>query len=232
MNNKYKILLVEDDRNIRYLVRTILESNLYQVIEAETCCDALSMIGSHVPDLIVLDLGLPDGDGMTILKKVRQDSLIPVIVLSARSREKDKVEALDVGANDYITKPFSSAEFLARVRTALRFGRHSAEEGRLSGKFQLRDLTILYDSRQVFIGENPVKLTQTEYNILAYLSEYSGKVITYSAIIKAIWGYPDSGSTKKLQVNMANIRRKLGITPGEDGYIVNELGAGYRMNAE
>lgn len=232
MNNKYKILLVEDDRNIRYLVRTILESNLYQVIEAETCCDALSMIGSHVPDLIVLDLGLPDGDGMTILKKVRQDSLIPVIVLSARSREKDKVEALDVGANDYITKPFSSAEFLARVRTALRFGRHSAEEGRLSGKFQLWDLTILYDSRQVFIGENPVKLTQTEYNILAYLSEYSGKVITYSAIIKAIWGYPDSGSTKKLQVNMANIRRKLGITPGEDGYIVNELGVGYRMNAE
>ena len=232
MNNKYKILLVEDDRNIRYLVRTILESNLYQVIEAETCCDALSMIGSHVPDLIVLDLGLPDGDGMTILKKVRQDSLIPVIVLSARSREKDKVEALDVGANDYITKPFSSAEFLARVRTALRFGRHSADEGRLSGKFQLRDLTILYDSRQVFIGENPVKLTQTEYNILAYLSEYSGKVITYFAIIKAIWGYPDSGSTKKLQVNMANIRRKLGITPGEDGYIVNELGVGYRMNAE
>ena len=156
----------------------------------------------------------------------------PIIVLSARTSERDKVEALDKGANDYITKPFGSAEFLARVRTALRFGRHSAEEGKLSGKFQLRDLTILYDSRQVFIGENPIKLTQTEYNIVAFLSEYSGKVMTYSAIIKAIWGYPDSGSTKKLQVNMANIRRKLGITPGEDGYIVNELGVGYRMNAE
>ena len=232
MSNKYKILLVEDDKNIRYMVRTILESNMYQVIEAETCKDALSMISSHVPDLIVLDLGLPDRDGVTVLEKVRQEASTPIIVLSARTSERDKVEALDKGANDYITKPFGSAEFLARVRTALRFGRHSAEEGRLSGKFQLRDLTILYDSRQVFIGETPVKLTQTEYNIVAFLSEYSGKVMTYSAIIKAIWGYPDSGSTKKLQVNMANIRRKLGITPGEDGYIVNELGVGYRMNAE
>lgn len=101
-----------------------------------------------------------------------------------------------------------------------------------SGKFQLRVLTILYDFRQVFIGDTPIKLTQTEYNIVAFLSEYRGKVMTYSAIIKAIWGYPDSGSTKKLQVNMANIRRKLGITPGDDGYIVNELGVGYRMNAE
>ena len=233
MNNKYKILLVEDDRNIRYMVQTMLESSMYQVIEAKNCREALSMISSHVPDLIVLDLGLPDGDGLTVLKNVRQDSLTPVIILSARFDEKDKVEALDMGANDYITKPFGSAEFLARVRSALRFGRHSAEEGKLSGgKFQLRDLTILYDSRQVFIGGTQVKLTQTEYNILAFLSEYRGKVMTYSSIIKAIWGYPDSGSTKKLQVNMANIRRKLGIAPGEDGYIVNELGVGYRMNAE
>ncbi len=232
MSNKYKILLVEDDKNIRYMVRTMLESSMYQVIEAETCRDAMSMIGSHVPDLIVLDLGLPDGDGLAVLEKVRQESLTPIIVLSARSDERDKVAALDRGANDYVTKPFGSAEFLARVRSALRFGGHSAEEGKRSGKFQLRDLTILYDSRQVFIGENPIKLTQTEYNIVAFLSEYSGKVMTYSAIIKAIWGYPDSGSTKKLQVNMANIRRKLGITPGEDGYIVNELGVGYRMNAE
>ena len=232
MSNKYKILLVEDDKNIRYMVRTMLESNMYQVIEAETCNDALSMITSHMPDLIVLDLGLPDGDGLTVLGKVRQNALTPIIVLSARTSERDKVEALDKGANDYIIKPFGSAEFLARIRSALRFGGHSADEGKLSGKFQLRDLTILYDSRQVFIDETQIKLTQTEYNILAFLSEYSGKVMTYAAIIKAIWGYPDSGSTKKLQVNMANIRRKLGIAPGEDGYIVNELGVGYRMNAE
>lgn len=232
MSNKYKILLVEDDRNIRIMVRAMLESAMYQVLEATTCQVALSMISSHVPDLIVLDLGLPDGDGIQVLDQVRSMGLTPVIVLSARSNERDKVNALDKGANDYITKPFGSAEFLARVRSALRFGCHSAETGKRSGKFQLRDLTILYDSRQIFIGENQVKLTQTEYNIVAFLSEYSGKVMTYSAIIKAIWGYPDSGSTKKLQVNMANIRRKLGITPGEDGYIVNELGVGYRMNGE
>lgn len=233
MNNKYKILLVEDDRNIRTMVRAMLESAMYQVIEADTCAGAITMVNSHIPDLIVLDLGLPDGDGLTVLEQVRKNDLTPIIVLSARSDEQDKVAALDKGANDYITKPFGSAEFLARVRSSLRFGRHCSEEGMLpGGKFQLRDLTILYDSRQVFIGEKLVKLTQTEYNIMAYLSEYSGKVMTYSAIIKAIWGYPDSGSTKKLQVNMANIRRKLGITPGEDGYIVNELGVGYRMNAE
>ena len=229
MSNKYKILLVEDDKNIRYMVRTILESNMYQVIEAEGCSNALSMITSHVPDLIVLDLGLPDGDGMSILEKVRQEALTPIIVLSARTGERDKVDALDKGANDYITKPFSSPEFMARVRSALRFGRHSAEEGKLSGKFQLRDLTILYDSRQVFIGETQIKLTQTEFNIMSVLSHHPGKVLTYSAIIKAVWGSADDGSVKKLQVNLANIRKKLGEHPGDRRYISNELGVGYRM---
>ena len=138
-----------------------------------------------------------------------------------------------MGANDYITKPFSAAEFMARVRSALRFSRHSAEAGHLpGGKFQVRDLTIEYDSRRVFVGSREVKLTQTEFNILAYLSEYSGKVLTYSAIIRAIWGVSTDGSVKKLQVNMANIRKKLGVTPGENNYIVNELGVGYRMNAD
>lgn len=233
MNNKYKVLLVEDDSNIRSMVCAMLESAGYQVIEAETCSGALTMVGSHVPDLIVLDLGLPDGDGLTVLRSVRETDLTPVIVLSARTDESDKVEALDLGANDYVTKPFGPAEFLARVRTCLRFSRYSADEGRLSGgKFQIRDLTIEYDSRRVFVGDTEVKLTQTEYNIVAFLSEYSGKVMTYSSIIKAIWGYPDSGGIKKLQVNMANIRRKLGVTPGENNYIINELGVGYRMNAD
>lgn len=157
----------------------------------------------------------------------------PIIVLSARSDEAEKVRALDLGANDYITKPFSAAEFLARVRSVLRFSQHRAEEGRLSGGcFQLRELRIEYDSRRVFIGDTEIKLTQTEYNILAYLSEYSGKVMTYSAIVKAIWGHSSVGGVKRLQVNMANIRRKLGIKPGENNYIVNELGVGYRMNSD
>ena len=233
MNNKYKILLVEDDENIQIMVSSILESAGYQMILASTCSTALILIGSHIPDLIILDLGLPDIDGLHILKAVRQNDLTPIIVLSARTNESDKVEAFDLGANDYVTKPFSAGEFLARVRSALRFSRHSAASGHLpGGKFQVGDLTIEYDSRRVFVGDSEVKLTQTEYNILAYLSEYSGKIQTYSAIIKAIWGTQTDGSIKKLQVNMANIRRKLGVTPGENKYIINELGVGYRMNTD
>ena len=233
MNNKYKILLVEDDENIRIMVGAMLESAGYQVIETRNCATAITLASSHIPDLILLDLGLPDMDGMELLEFVRKTDLIPIIVLSARSDEADKVKAFDLGANDYITKPFGAAELLARVRSTLRFSRHSADTGCLpGGKFQLKDLTIEYDSRRVFVGEQEVKLTQTEYNILAYLSEYNGKVLTYSAIVKAIWGYSTTGSVKRLQVNMANIRRKLGIKPGENSYIYNELGVGYRMSAD
>ncbi len=233
MNNKYKILLVEDEDNIRSLLCALMESAGYQVLQATTCAAAITMAASHRPDLIILDLGLPDADGQVLLKTVRQESLTPVIVLSARTQERDKVQALDLGANDYVTKPFGSAELLARVRSALRSNRHSADAGRLPGGiFTLRDLTIDYDARRVFVGAQEIKLTQTEYNIMALLSEYSGKVMTYTAIIKAIWGYPDEGSVKKLQVNMANIRKKLGAKPGQNNYIVNELGVGYRMSAD
>ena len=148
--------------------------------------------------------------------------------------ESDKVLALDSGANDYVTKPFSAGELLARVRTALRNNRFSSPEGRLpGGRFVLKDLQIDYDARQVYIGKNEIKLTQTEYNIVALLSENCGKMMTYASIIKAIWGSSvQEGSVKKLQVNMANIRKKFGSKPGEANYIINELGVGYRMNAE
>jgi two-component system KDP operon response regulator KdpE len=232
-NNKYKILLVEDERNIRNLVKTILESVGYQVVHAATYKAAVTMYASHMPDLIILDLGLPDKDGIYLLNKVREESLTPVIVLSARTNETDKVEALDAGANDYITKPFGSAELLARVRSTLRNSRHSAEMGRKpGGSFVLMDLVIKYDARQVFIAGKEIKLTQTEYNIIAFLSENAGIMMTYAAIIKAIWGSSDEGSIKKLQVNMANIRKKFVIKPGENKYISNELGVGYRMNGE
>lgn len=233
MNNKYKILVVEDESNIRNLLTTMLEAAGYQVIQAATCENAKAMHASYLPDLVILDLGLPDADGMRFLDTIRQTSAVPVIVLSARSDERDKVEALDAGANDYVTKPFGSAELLARVRSALRNHRHSSQEGRLpGGKFSVDELVIDYDARQIFIQGQEVKLTQTEYNIVALLSEHCGKVLTYSAIIKAIWGYPDEGSVKKLQVNMANIRKKFGAKPGKTSYISNELGVGYRMNGE
>ncbi len=230
--NKYKILLVEDETNIRNLIATMLDTAGYQTILADACSSAKTMYASHIPDLIILDLGLPDMDGMHLLNFVRKDSLTPVIVLSARTNETDKITALDAGANDYITKPFGPGELLARVRAALRNNRFRAEEGRLpGGRFVLKDLEIDYDARQVFIKNETIKLTQTEYNIVALLSENSGKMMTYAAIIKAIWGeYAQEGSIKKLQVNMANIRRKLGDKPGEQNYIANELGVGYRLN--
>ncbi len=234
IKNKYKVLLVEDEPHIRNLVATMLETSGYQALLAESCAMAKTLYTSYLPDLIILDLGLPDMDGMNFLKFVRKESITPIIVLSARSTEKDKVTALDEGANDYVTKPFSSAELLARVRSTLRNSRFSSVEGRLpGGKFTLKDLEINYDARQVFIKGEEIKLTQTEYNIVALLSENCGKMMTYASIIKAIWGgYAQDGSIKKLQVNMANIRRKFGAQPGEVNYIINELGVGYRMNAE
>ena len=232
-NNKYKILLVEDDSNIQTVLTTILEAEDYQVIVADTCIAAEGLFSCYQPDVVILDLGLPDRDGMSFIRFARRDSLIPIIVLSARTDEKDKVAALDAGANDYVTKPFSAQEMLARIRSVLRNYRHRADEGKLpGGKFKVKDIVIDYDARQVFIGGNEIKLSQTEYNIVALLSEHCGKMMTYSAIIKEVWGYADSGSVKKLQVNMANIRKKFGVRHGEGTYITNELGVGYRMNSD
>ena len=229
--NKYRILVVEDEKNIQAFVAALLSANGYQAITADTCEEAYTMFSSYCPDLIILDLGLPDADGGTFLENVRKKDTTPIIVLSARNEEGEKVKMLDLGANDYVTKPFSSAEFLARVRSSLRISRHSSPEGRLpGGKFILDDLTIDYDARRVFIGDEEIKFTQTEYNIIAFLSESCGKMLTYSAIISAIWReYSDEGNIKRLQVNMANIRKKLGLKPGDNKYIINELGVGYRL---
>ena len=230
MNNKYKILIIEDDSNIRSLLITLLDSNGYYTTAASSYREGILLAKSHNPDVILLDLGLPDGDGIDFIREVRDTYSTPIIVLSARGDEADKVTALDLGANDYVTKPFSSLELLARVRSVIRTLLHRADAGRLGErKFSIGDMTIDYDRRTVYLSGEDVKLTQIEYNILVLLSEQVGKVLTYSAIIKEIWGTADSGSTKKLQVNMANIRKKLGIKPGDDKYIVNELGIGYRM---
>lgn len=230
-NNKYKILIVEDDSSICGFLETVLATSGYQVLTAQTCAQGMMMQASHVPDLVVLDLGLPDMDGENFLREVRKTSSIPIIVLSARSDESDKVSALDLGANDYITKPFGTAELQARVRVALRINQGVELVGdNAGGKYTLKDLEIDYARRIVTMAGETVHLTQTEYNILALLSRYTGKLLTYAGIIRHIWGEnPDAGSVKKLQVNMANIRKKLGIIPGDNRYILNELGVGYRM---
>lgn len=231
-NNKFKILIVEDEANIRSFIKANLETSDYQVLCAETCALGMMMYASHHPDLIILDLGLPDRDGMSLIQEVRKTDTVPIIVLSARSSERDKVEALDLGANDYITKPFGTGELLARVRASLRINRFQGVEPKSLKHFRLYDLEINYDARKVTIAGEEVRLTQTEYNIVSLLATYAGKVLTYADIIKKIWGYSDNGSVKKLQVNMANIRKKFGETPGEYRYILNELGVGYRMNDE
>ena len=232
-SNKYKVLIIEDEGNIRHFVKTILAANGYQVIEAKTAAEGKMAFMSHSPDVVILDLGLPDGDGMDFLKLIRGEFSTPIIVLSARTDEKDKVTALDAGANDYITKPFGTAELQARVRAALRIYQQNLNRT-LGGEtnFKIGDMIIDYDTRHVLIAGEDIKLTQTEYNIVALLAAHAGKVMTYSEIIKEIWKWSDAGSVKKLQVNMANIRKKMGIKPGDRQYILNELGVGYRINVD
>lgn len=182
---------------------------------------------------MILDLGLPDRDGLEFIREIRKNNVAPIIVLSARTTENDKIQGLDLGANDYVTKPFGTGELLARVRAVLRTARHGTQMSAVpGGTFRLGELEIDYDKRLATIEGVDTELTQTEYNIIALLSEHAGKMMTYTAIIREIWGGCDSGSVKKLQVNMTNIRKKLGSKPGERTYIVNELGVGYRMLSE
>lgn len=231
-NNKYKILLVEDEENITGFVTALLESNGYRVIVAKDVASGKMMYSSHVPDLVILDLGLPDRDGSVLLSSIRENDLTPIIVLSARTDEEEKVRLLDLGANDYVTKPFGSSELLARVRSSLRDHRQTGGgQSSPGGIFRLSGLEIRYESRRVFVDGEEIKLTQTEYNILSFLSCHVGKVMTYSSIIKEVWReYQDEGNIKRLQVNLANIRKKFGSRPGEVSYIINELGVGYRLD--
>lgn len=232
MNVKDKILVVEDESSITRFIRAILLSNGYDVITAASGSEACSMISSHCPDLVLLDLGLPDVDGVQIIETVRQWTQIPIIVVSARSFDRDKVEALDKGSDDYITKPFSAAELLARIRVALRHSRSSTADDSvaMSGKFTTGELTIDYDKHQVLIGGQNAKLTQNEFRIVALLGKYAGKVLTYDFIMKELWGPQSKGNNQILRVNMANIRRKLEKNPAEPAYIFTEVGVGYRMS--
>ena len=231
MKIKEKVLLIEDERTIRGFMQAILTANGYDVIVASSGNEAFSMISSHCPDLVVLDLGLPDMDGMNIIETVRSWTSMPIIVVSARSYERDKVQALDKGADDYVTKPFSPAELLARVRVAIRHTRSGLGNEAISnsGKFTAGDLTIDYDKHQVLIAGENCRLTQNEYKIVALLGKCAGKVLTYDFIMKELWGPQSKGNNQILRVNMANIRRKIEKNPAEPHYIFTEVGVGYRM---
>lgn len=230
MKIKDKVLVVEDDKNIRSFLQAILEANNYEVVLTQTGAEAYSLITSQCPDVILLDLGLPDMDGMKILETVRGWSAMPIIVVSARDRERDKVEALDKGADDYITKPFGTAELVARIRAAIR---HSRGVGmtRVTQKitFENGRLVIDFDKHRVFIDEEDAGLTQNEFKLVSLLGKYAGKVLTYDFMMKEIWGPNMQNDNRILRVNMANIRRKIEKNPAQPKFIFTEIGVGYRI---
>ncbi len=232
MGAKPLIMVVEDEKAISGFLAATLQANNYKVIEVPTGKEAISLAPSHCPDLILLDLGLPDIDGLEVLKAIRQWSLTPVIVVSAREHESEKVGALDCGADDYVTKPFNNNELLARIRTALRRSTVLKREESAQGLiFKVGELQIDYDRRKVTLAGEAVHLTPIEYRMLTLLSANAGRVLTHAYLLKEIWG-PYVKDHQLLRVNMANIRRKIEKEPADPHYILTEIGVGYRIIEE
>ena len=230
MTIRDKILIIEDEQTIANFMRAILEARDYEVMIVQSGAMASTLIASHCPDLIILDLGLPDMDGMQILKAVRQWSKVPIVVVSARSHERDKVAALDAGADDYLTKPIGTSELLARIRTALRHSNRLNTDSPLYKRpFHAKGLTIDFEKHLVSVDGKDVHLTQIEFKIISLLAQNSGRVMTYDTIISNIWGPYADDDNSILRVNMAHIRRKLEQNPAEPQYVFTEIGIGYRM---
>ena len=231
MDIKELILIIEDENSIATYISSILESNGFSTIISATGNDGLHMLTSHCPDLVILDLGLPDIDGTSIIENIRRWSSIPIVVVSARGRERDKVEAIELGADDYITKPFGAAELIARIRLAIRHhGFSNPENQNNCGKvFHAKDLTINFEKHEIKIRDDVIHFTQNEFKILGYLAKNSGKVVSYEHIIKEVWGPYGGNDNQILRVNMANIRRKLEKDTTQPEYIFTEVGIGYRM---
>lgn len=231
MTPKQSTLIIEDEKSICSFIETILTANGYKVQTASTGEKGLSIATSLCPDLVLLDLGLPDMDGLDVIQQIRSWSGLPIIVISARTQEKEKVNALDTGADDYITKPFGTSELLARIRTALRHYQYASD---LKGSaaipiYHYDGLTIDFEKRLVTLNGQTIHLTQIEYKLVTLLAQNSGKVLTYDYIISHIWGPYADNNNQILRVNMAHIRRKLEVNPAEPKYIFTEIGVGYRM---
>jgi two-component system KDP operon response regulator KdpE len=223
------ILIVEDDKGIVKLVKLALETSKYNVIHTDSGEEAIQWIGTRPVDLILLDLGLPDIDGTDVLRQIRQKSDVPVIIISARFKEEEKVEALELGADDYLTKPFGVNELLARIKVVMRrYHVHAIEEERLT----FGALTIDFDKRLVHVDDDESHLTPIEFNILKYLIANHGKVCTHKMIHEKVWGYDSNDGYQSLRVFMGNIRRKIKDDVGNPTYITTEAGIGYRFIAE
>ena len=230
MLQKVSGLIIEVEKSIRDFMAKTLQSHDYKVTTAETGTEGKTLIASILPDVVLLDLGLPDMDGLEIIKSVREWSSIPIIVISARTQEKEKVAALDVGADDYITKPFGTFELQARIRTALRHSNKMVDDAANANRpYQAGEIKIDFEKRIVSVKGEEVHFTRVEYKIISLLAQNSGKVLTYDTIINHVWGPYADDNNRILRVNMANIRRKIEENPGEPKYIFTELGVGYRM---
>lgn len=229
MAHKYLLLIIEDEKNIGDFIEAVVTANGYRALRANNGDKGVSLCASCCPDLILLDLGLPDVDGIEVIHKIRSFSSIPIIVISARMEETEKVETLDAGADDYLTKPFGTPELLARMRTAFRHKEMLQQTEKRAPSYSRDGLVIDFEKRLVTLHGTAVHLTQNEYKLVSLLARQAGSVMTYDYLIDQIWGpYADSNN-QILRVNMANIRKKLEKNPADPQYIFTEVGVGYRM---
>lgn len=227
-DNGALILVVEDEPQMRRFIRASLQSHGYRVLEAERVAEAMALVTSHNPELLLLDLGLPDGDGIDLTKSIREWSKVPILVISARGREDDKVMALDAGADDYLTKPFGVNELLARMRVALRHAQTAGAGAPLS-VFEVGDLKIDVVRREVFRGDEALHLTPIEYKLLVLFARHAGKVLTHSQILREVWGPSYASQNHYVRVHMAELRKKIEADPARPKLLVTEPGVGYRL---
>jgi two-component system, OmpR family, KDP operon response regulator KdpE len=225
------VLVIEDEIPIRRFLKMTLTDHGYAFREAQTGKDGLSKVASERPDLVILDLGLPDIDGLTVIHQLREWSTVPIIILSARGHEKDKVEALDAGADDYLTKPFGVSELLARVRVALRNAARLAA-GKEEANFKFGDVFVDLSARRVLLDKSEISLTRIEYKLLVTLIKYAGKVVTHNQLLKEIWGLQSSEQSHYLRVYMTHLRRKLEDDPAHPKFFITEAGVGYRLKVD
>jgi two-component system KDP operon response regulator KdpE len=220
------VLVIEDDAPMRRFLRASLSSNGYQVVEAETGEAGVVQATARNPELVLLDLGLPDLDGLVVTQRLRQWANTPIIVISARGKEEDKIKALDAGADDYLTKPFGVGELLARIRVALR---NAARGDSGASEFSVGDLKVDLGRRQVLLSDKEVHLTPIEYKLLAALVKHAGRVITHRQLLREVWGPNSSDQTQYLRVYMGHLRHKLEANPSRPRYLTTEAGVGYRL---
>ncbi len=225
----FLVLLVEDDAGIRGVLRTLLESQQYRVVEAESAARSAIEARTHRPDLAIVDLGLPDRSGLSVIREIRSYSSTPILVLSARTMEADKIAALDAGADDYVTKPFSAPELLARVRAALR---RNARGGDLAPTLVIGTVTVDFARRLVTGPAGPVHLTPLEFRLLECLARSAGMIVTQAQLVREVWGPDRPGDSRGLRTYVRSLRQKIEPSPGHPTFIVTEAGVGYRLRLE